>query len=134
MIYIVELRPHKKRIELEAWWLRYSRDVEEYKKICKNCEKWRYYTQTTLYSWPREAKPCSREHMDNVYITGVELLLILVDSFSSWPEIIYVPENNISTIKHILRVIFSRNRIPKTLVSDNAPGFCDKDLNLLLQK
>ena len=61
-------------------------------------------------------------------------LLILVDSFSGWPEVIRAPDKKISTIKQILRVIFSRNGIPKTLVSDNAPEFCDEDLNLRLEK
>ena len=72
--------------------------------------------------------------MDYAYITGVGLLLILVDSFSGWPEEICVPDKKISMIKQILRVIFSRNGIPKTLVSDNAPKFCDEDLSLWLEK
>ena len=37
-------------------------------------------------------------------------------------------------IKEILRVIFFRDGIQKTLVSDNTPVFCDKDLSLWLQK
>ena len=68
--------------------------------------------------------------MDHAYITGVGLLLILVDSFSGWS----VPDQKSSTIKQILRVIFSINDIPKILVSDNAPEFCDEDLNLWLKK
>ena len=64
--------------------------------------------------------------MNHAYITGVELLLILVDSF--------VPDKKSSMIKQILRVIFSRNTIPKTLVSENAPEFCDEDLNSWLEK
>ena len=45
-----------------------------------------------------------------------------------------VPDQKSSMIKQILRVIFSRNGIPKTLVSDNAPEFYDEDLNLWLEK
>ena len=72
--------------------------------------------------------------MDHAYITGVGLLLILVDSFSGWSEVICVPDKKRSTIKQILRVLFSRNGRPKILVSDNAPVFCDEDLNLWLEK
>ena len=72
--------------------------------------------------------------MNHAYITGVELLLILVDTFSGWPEVIHEPDKESSMIKQILRVIFSRNGIPKTLVSDNAPEFCDEDLNLWLER
>ena len=111
----------QKRIKLEPWWLGYSWDVEEYIKRCKKCNELKNFTQTTLHSWPREVEPWSCMHMDHAYITGVGLLLILADSFSGWPEVIYVPDKKSSTIKQILRVIFSRSRIPKTLVSDNAP-------------
>ena len=72
--------------------------------------------------------------MDHAYITGVGLLLILVDSFSDWPEVIRVPNKKNSSIKQILRIVFSRNGIPKTQVSHNAPGLCDEDLNLGLEK
>ena len=124
----------QKRMKLETWWPRYQQDVEEYIKRCKKCKEFRNFTPTTLHSWPREVEPWSRVHMDHAYITGVGLLLILVDSFSGWPEVIRVPDKKSSTIKQILRVIFSRNGMPKALVSDNAPKFCDEDLNLWLKK
>ena len=102
-------------------------------KDAKN-EALRNFIQTTLHSWPREMEPWSCVHMDHAYITGVGLFLILVDSFSGWPEVICVADKTSSMIKQILRVIFSRNDIPKTLVSDNAPEFCNEDLTLWLEK
>ena len=72
--------------------------------------------------------------MDHAYITGMRLLLILVDSFSGWPKVIHVPDKKGSMIKQILRVIFYRNGIPKTPVSNKAPEFCDEDLSLWLEK
>ena len=122
----------QKRIKLEAWWPGYSWDFEEYIKRCKTCKEFRNFTQTTLHSWPREVETSSRVHMDHRYITGVGLLLIQVNSFSSWPEVICVPDKKSSA--YILRDIFSRNSIPKTLVSDNTLEFCDEDLNLWLGK
>ena len=71
--------------------------------------------------------------MDDAYITGVRLLLIPVDFFRlAWSN--PCARQKSSWIKQIIRVIFSRNGIPKTLVSDNAPEFCDEDLNLWLEK
>ena len=102
----------------------FTRCQRTYKKMQK-CKELRNFTQTTL----QEVAPWNRVHMDHAYITGVVLLLILVDSFS-----IRVPDKKRSSIKHILRVIFSKNCIPKTLVSDNASEFCDEDLNLWLEK
>ena len=72
--------------------------------------------------------------MDHAYIAKVGLLLILVDSFSGCPEVIRLPDKKGSAIKQILRVIFSRNGIPKTLISDNAPEFYNEDLSLWLEK
>ena len=63
--------------------------------------------------------------MDHTYISGIERLLILVDSFSRWPEVVHVRDRKAETIKQILRVIFSRNGVSKILVSDNAPKFCE---------
>ena len=77
----------QKRIKLEAWWLGYSRDIKEYIKRCKKCKELRTFTQITLHLWPREGEPSSPVHMDYAYITGVRLLLILVDSFSKNPGI-----------------------------------------------
>ena len=57
-------------------------------------------------------EPWSRVHMDHAYMPAVGLLLI----------------------KQILRVIFSRNSIPKPLVSVNAPERCDEDLSLWWEK
>ena len=68
--------------------------------------------------------------MDLASITRVGLLLIQVDSFSGWSEVIRVPDKKTFTIKQILRVTFFRNSIPKSMVSDNAPAFCDDVLDL----
>ena len=95
-----------------------------YTKMQK-CKELRNLTQTTLHLWPREMEPWNRMHMDHAYITGVVLLLILVDSFSGWPEVIRVLDKKSSTIKQILRIIFFRNGIPKTLPPDNAPEYYD---------
>ena len=124
---------HTKNIKLEACWLGYSQDVEEYIKRCKKCKELRNFTQITFIAH-RSGAMESRVHIDHAYITVVRFSLILVDSFSGWPEVICVPDKKSSIIKQILKVIFSRNSIPKSLVFDNAPEFYDEDLNLWLEK
>ena len=121
---------HTKKDEIRSAVDGYSQEVKEYIKRCQKCKELRNFTQTTLHSWPKKVEPSSPMNMDHAYITGVGLLSILVD----WPEVIRVPDKKSSTVKQILRVIFSRNGIPKTLVPDNAPEFCDEDLSLWLEK
>ena len=72
--------------------------------------------------------------MDHAHVNGIGLFLILVDSFSGWPEVIKVKDRKPVTIQQLLREIFLRNGVPKTLVSDNAPEFCEKDLCSWLRK
>ena len=39
-----------------------------------------------------------------------------------------------TTVRQILRTIFARNGVPKTIVTDNAPEFCDERLMSWLRK
>ena len=67
--------------------------------------------------------------MDHAYITGVGFLWIEVDSFfrlawsnpCAWKEKFFGKTDSKG-------YIFG-NSIPETLASDNAPEFCDEDLN-----
>lgn len=92
-------------------------------KRCLKCKEIKNFKQSKLHSWPKESKP-----WNNVYVSGVGPLLILVDSFSLWPKVICVPYRS-SIVKQVLRVIFSKKRIPKTLVSNNTLEFCDEEVN-----
>ena len=71
-------------------------------------------------------------HMDHAYISGIGLLVILVDSFSGWPEVVH--DRKTERIKQILQVIFSKNEVLKILVSDNAPEFFYVGLSTWLRK
>ena len=74
-----------------------------------------------------------RVHMDHGYVPGIGLLLILVDSHSSWPEVVRVPSRSAKVVKNVLREVFSRNGVPRFLVSDNAAEFCELELCQWLQ-
>lgn len=65
---------------------------------------------------------------------GIGLLLIIVDAYSGWPEEIRVPDCRASTVKHALRCVFSRNGVPRALVSDNAAEFADQELCAWLER
>ena len=118
----------RNRLKLKAWWPGYFNDVERYVGKCAQCVKFRPLSQKHTYTWPEEQEPWSRVHMDHGHVPGIGLLLILVDSFSGWPEIARVPDRQASIVIRVLRNIFARNGIPRTLVSDNAAEFGDSDL------
>ena len=72
--------------------------------------------------------------MDHAHIQDIGLFLILVDSFSGWPEVIKVRYRKATALRQIVRTIFARNGVPKTIVTDNAPEFCDESLVPCLRK
>ena len=72
--------------------------------------------------------------MDHAHIQDIGLFLILEDSFLGWPEVIKVRDRKATTVRQILRTIFARNRVPETIVMDNALEFCDKSLVSWLRK
>jgi hypothetical protein len=100
--------------------------ISDYVKNCQQCSSKNMFNHQ-IHSWPQEEKPWSRVHMDHGQYQG-NLILILVDAFSGWPEAIIVPDRSAATCRRVLRKIFGRNGIPNTLVSDNAPEFRDRDL------
>ena len=72
--------------------------------------------------------------MDHGLIPGIGLVLILVDSYSGWPEVSRVRDRKAETVMIVLREVFSRNGVPNVLVSDNAAEFGDEKLKAWLYK
>ena len=124
----------QKRLKLEVWWPGYVRDVQNYVDKCPKCKEIKDFTPQSTHKWPSEGEPWNRVHMDHAHVNGIGLFLILVDSYSGWPEVIKVKDRKPITIQQVLRVIFPRNGVPKTLVSNNAPEFCEKVLCAWLTK
>ena len=107
-----------------VYWERIDKDIENLVKECEPCATHtKAPIKTLLHSWPKPETPWSRVHIDYAGPLNGKHYLVLVDSFSKWPEVI--PTKNISskaTIE-ILREIFSRFGLPDTLVSDNGSQF-----------
>ena len=93
-----------------------------------------FQQKNDTHSWSIGKEPWNRVHKDHAYVNGIGLLLIFEDSFSGWPKLFSVRDRKTKTIKQILEVIFSKNGVLKTLVSDNASEFCDVGLCTWLRK
>ena len=115
----------RNRLRLEAWWPDYCSDVETYVNKCPKCAEIKPSSKGTTHTWPVEDPHI---HMDHAFILPIGLLLIVVDSFSGWPEVFRVADWSAKTVKAILCNIFCRNGVPKTVVSDNAAEFGDLEL------
>ena len=67
-----------------------------------------------IYSSPNAKERWDQVHIDNAHVKGMELFLILVDSFSGWPEVNKVADRKATTIEQILSSTFSKIGVPKT--------------------
>jgi len=60
------------------------------------------------------------------------MLLIVVDSYSKWPEVPVMSSTPASKTVTVLREIFARNGIPRELVSENGPQFVSQEFDQFL--
>ena len=65
---------------------------------------------------------------DHAHVKDINFVLILVDLFWGWPEAIKVTNIKITNVKQVLKTEFSRNGVPRMIVTDNAPEFCEDNL------
>ena len=110
------------------------KDVHEYVKSCDTCQ----HSKRQYGSHPAPLQPMSIEgkferwHMDILgpltkAQDGSKYILLLVDSFTRWPEAFPLKSQEATEIATILyREIFTRYGAPHTLISDRGTNFMSK--------
>ena len=101
---------------------------------CETCTQHRFKWTDTSHTWPSECTAWKRLHMDFGYHKLAGNMLIIVDSYSGWLEVMLCNNRTASVIINHLRSIFSRFGVPNVLVSDNAPEFTNRELQQWLDK
>ena len=95
---------------------------------CHSCQKTaKSPTHTKSTSRPEAPGPWYRIHVDYAGPLNGEWYLVIVDSFSKWPEVNLTSSTTTTATIIILRNIFARFGHPVTLVSDNGPQFSSTD-------
>jgi transposase InsO family protein len=103
-------------------------DVESFVKNCQECRRARFGAADTTHSWPKDAKPWSRLHMDWAHHAAVGDILVIVDATSGWLEAAVCRNHRTETIIEHLRAIFAQFGASFCLVSDNAQEFVSTQL------
>lgn len=75
------------------------------------------------HHWIRPNKAWSRLHINYAGPFQGKTFLILIDSFSKWPEVKIVSDMSSTTLIKIVREIFAEQGLPDTIVSDNGRHF-----------
>ena len=117
-------------IRQKYYWPRMYQDTREYQQSCTNCQKAKYPNRRhpPLHPLP-PAGVFGRWHMDfigpfHTSADGKKYILLIVDSFSRWPEAFALPNAEAATVAQVLySEIFTRYGAPKALVSDRGPQF-----------
>ncbi|XP_055589902.1 uncharacterized protein K02A2.6-like [Uranotaenia lowii] len=107
-----------------VYWPNIDEDIAKLVRACHECASVaKTDRKTDLKSWPTPEKPWQRLHLDYAGPVDGYYYLVLVDSYSKWPEIVRTKEITTTATLRMLRGIFARFGVPETLVSDNGTQF-----------
>ncbi|XP_059054704.1 uncharacterized protein K02A2.6-like [Achroia grisella] len=110
-----------------VWWPQMDRDIEKMISNCHSCLENRNMPTRSSHEWIMPARPWSRIHVDFAGPFQNKIFLIVVDSYSKWPEVHIVNSMASSIVIKHLRYIFAQHGLCETLVSDNGTSFVSKD-------
>ncbi|XP_058456623.1 uncharacterized protein K02A2.6-like [Malaya genurostris] len=118
-----------------VYWPRIDDDVVDHVKRCDSCATHsKTPPKVPLQSWPLSQFPWERIHVDFAGpINGLHFLVV-VDSFSKWPEITVVHAPTTSTVIKFLDELFARFGVPTTIVSDNGSQFSSMQFTAFCNK
>lgn len=111
------------------WWQGLDKEIESITFNCITCMKNRKNPQKTMQPWPAPPSVWYRIHADFLGPFYNKMYLVVIDSYSKWPEIYEM--NNITASKtiEVFKNIFSRFGYPAHLVTDNGPTFTSSEFN-----
>lgn len=107
-----------------VYWPNMDTEIAQFVSRCSRCAAAaKAPTKTTLSAWPKTNEPWSRIHTDFAGpYEGLNFLLI-IDSYSLWPEVFIMPNITSSATVDKFRETFARLGRPHTIVSDNGTQY-----------
>ncbi|XP_041775900.1 uncharacterized protein K02A2.6-like [Anopheles merus] len=114
----------KSKARSYVYWPSVDKDITERVKGCHACAiAAKTSPREKPVPWPATQKPWERVHIDFAGPIDGDYFLIVVDTFTKWPEVIRTRSTTAAATIAILRTIFARFGYPETVVSDNGPQF-----------
>ncbi|XP_060550102.1 uncharacterized protein K02A2.6-like, partial [Pantherophis guttatus] len=105
-----------------VWWPSMDRDIEQWVSRCDPCQEVRPAPpQSEVAKWETPSNPWSRIHIDFAGPMQGRHLLIVVDAFSKWLEVVPMASTTTEATIRALRRLFATHGLPDMLVSDNGP-------------
>ena len=119
---------------LYCWWPGINNDIATFVKNCDKCAHKDFHRPANLKPWPIPYEVWQRVHMDYCGpFLGKYYTLVLVDSYSKWPEVFLTDHATPAFTIRALRKCFSREGVPQCIVSDNGTPFTAEETRKWLQ-
>ena len=107
-----------------VYWPLMDTQIEALVKQCTKCQQAaKAPRRLDPIPWPTPHGPWSRVHLDFAGPIDGITYLVIVDSYSKWPEVIPLKSTSSDTTVTHLRRLFGQHGIPDILVSDNGTQF-----------
>ncbi|CAH8457924.1 unnamed protein product [Schistosoma rodhaini] len=113
----------KSLARLTCWWPEINADICRTANNCEKCHKLKSLPSKWT-PWPVSSEAWQRIHADYCGpFLGKYYALVIIDSFSKWPEVFFTTSPNSDFTIQALRKVFSREGVPMVLVTDNGSHF-----------
>ncbi|XP_029709184.2 uncharacterized protein K02A2.6-like [Aedes albopictus] len=118
-----------------VYWPGIGNDIEDYVRRCTPCcTAGKAPIKTTLESWPIPDKPWSRIHVDYAGPVDGVFFLVVVDSYTKWPEVYATKTTTTKTTTKLLSQSFATFGVPETIVSDNGTQFTSHEFKTFCEQ
>ena len=114
-----------------VFWPNMEKEIEGKVKFCRGCAIAAKASPVKFTPWPKTDRPWLRLDIDFAGPIKGHNYLIVVDSFSKWPEMMKRKISTYSGTNRFLHELFSRFGIPDNIVSDNGTQFTAKISKIL---
>ena len=106
-----------------VYWPKMDNNIRDMIEKCKGCAFAAKATPTTFKPWPKTEQPWSRIPVDFAGALEDFYYLIVVDSYSKWPEVLRCGRPTMGTTIGFLQELFARFGVVDCVVSDNGSQF-----------
>ena len=100
-----------------------DRDISDIIDACRGRALAAKAPVTIFKTWPKTDQPWSRIHIDFADPLEDHYYLIVVDSYSKWPEVLRCKKPTTAVTIVFLHELFARFGVPDFVVSDNGTQF-----------